>query len=169
MRIYSFDHWNTLLALVDGLFYCHKQAPRLTHAAWRRRLDYSLTTTSRLAQQSVLSVVHVVMEEDPQDEVNLQAAHIVDFANRLGSFKWFAYLEDDMKFLARHFFHMVGETRHLVSGDSGMFASIGGERRLLLPGLMRYEFGNWSRCAPPIPSAMALSTCHGPRATGPLM
>jgi hypothetical protein len=65
------------------------------------------------------------MEEDPPDAVNLQAAHIVDFANRLGSFKWSAYLEDDMKFLARHFFHMVDETRHLVSGDSGMLTSIG--------------------------------------------
>lgn len=121
--------------------------------------------TSRLAQQSVLSVVHVVMEEDARDGVNLQAAHIVDFANRLGSFKWFAYLEDDMKFLARHFFHMVDETRHLVSEGSGMFTSIGEEQRLLLPGLMRYEFGNWSRCTPPIPSAMALSTCQR---SGPL-
>ena len=70
-----------------------------------------------------------------------------------------------MKFLARHFFHMVDETRHLLSGGSGMLESIGEDQRLLLPGLMRYEFGNWSRCTPPIPSAMALSTCQR---SGPL-
>ena len=99
------------------------------------------------AQRSVLSVVHIVMEEDPRDGDNLQAAHRVDFANRLDSFKWFAYLEDDMKFLARHFFHMVDETRHLVSMSGGMFTQqVGKAGRLLLPSLMRYEFGNWSRC-----------------------
>lgn len=106
-----------------------------------RHLDRDLCLLRE--QQRPLSIVHVIMEEDPRDPANLQAAYRVDFANRLGRFKWFAYLEDDMKFLARHFFHIIDETRLLLSNP----LVIENARRMLLPCLLRYEFGSHSRCS----------------------